>query len=311
MEGQSQLYTVASVIGIIVIFAMAACFAILFSVYANQRIKNIRGGLDDENLGKDLDRMMNRYLDHSFNSYRRKATSVRDRNAEPQFPAPNSKVEDGLYVASLKDAQRGSTVLVRIGNVLYVVFIVLCLALAGFGIYMNSSDQPIFINNTSYIVIMTGSMEEKNPDNEYLLENDLDDQITQYSLIGIEHTDFDAVENYDVIAFYDSDHNIIVHRVIAIHEDNGERTLQTRGDSNNASIDDEMAITEEEFIGTYSGFQNYGLGITITYLRSTLGIIALCGFGLFLLAYSIADGKIDKAYQERIGGIAKKWDYSK
>ena len=191
MEGQSQLYTVASVIGVIVVFAMAACFAILFAVYANQRIKNIRGGLDDENLSKDLDRMMNRYLDRSFNSYRRKATSVRDKSEEPEFPQPNVKKEDGLYVSSLKDAQRGSTALVRFGNFLYVLFIVLCLGLAGFGIYMNSSDQPIFINNTSYIVIMTGSMEERNPDNEYLLENDLDDQITQYSLIGIEHTDFD------------------------------------------------------------------------------------------------------------------------
>ena len=311
MEGQSQLYTVASVIGVIVVFAMAACFAILFAVYANQRIKNIRGGLDDENLSKDLDRMMNRYLDRSFNSYRRKATSVRDKSEEPEFPQPNVKKEDGLYVSSLKDAQRGSTALVRFGNFLYVLFIVLCLGLAGFGIYMNSSDQPIFINNTSYIVIMTGSMEERNPDNEYLLENDLDDQITQYSLIGIEHTDFDKVEQYDVIAFYDSDKNIIVHRVIAIHDEDGPRTLQTRGDSNNASLDDEMAITKERFIGTYSGFENYGLGITITYLRSTLGIIALCGFGLFLLAYSIADGKIDQAYQERIFGIAKKWDYSK
>lgn len=171
--------------------------------------------------------------------------------------------------------------------------------------------ESLIINNTSYIVIQTGSMEEANPDNEYLLENDLDDQIKQYSLIGIEHTDFDKVELYDVIAFHDSDGNIIVHRVVGIHDDDGERTLQTRGDSNNASMDDEMAIAKKDFIGTYDGYQNYGLGITVTYLRSTLGIIALCGFGLFLLAYSITDGLIDKAYQERIGGIAKEWDYKK
>ncbi len=311
MEGQSQLYTVASVIGVIVIFAMAACFAILFAVYANQKIKNLRGGLDDENLGKDLDRMMGRYLDRSFNKYRRRASHERDAVDEPEFFGPDSKVEDGLYTLSLKDCQRGSTFLVRLGNVLYAIFIVACLAFAAFGIYMNTTDQPIFINNTSYIVIQTGSMEEANPDNEYLLENDLDDQIKQYSLIGIEHTDFDKVELYDVIAFHDSDGNIIVHRVVGIHDDDGERTLQTRGDSNNASMDDEMAIAKKDFIGTYDGYQNYGLGITVTYLRSTLGIIALCGFGLFLLAYSITDGLIDKAYQERIGGIAKEWDYKK
>ena len=55
MEGQSQLYTVASVIGVIVIFAMAACFAILFAVYANQKIKNLRGGLLNKFLKKGLD----------------------------------------------------------------------------------------------------------------------------------------------------------------------------------------------------------------------------------------------------------------
>lgn len=311
MEGQSQLYTVATVIGVIVIFAMALCFAILFFGYANQKIKNLKGGLDDEALGKDLEKMSGRYLDSSFNHFRRKATAKRDRSDEPQFAGPDSKIEKGLYSASLQSAQRGSTTAVRVGNVLYGIFIVVCLALAAFGIYMSSSSQPIFINNTSYIVIMTGSMEEKNKDNDYLFDNKLDDQIQQYSLIGIEHTDFDDVKLYDVIAFYDQDRNIIVHRVVAIREQDGVRTLQTRGDSNNASMNDEMNITEKEFIGTYDGFQNYGLGITITYLRSSLGIIALCGFGLFLLAYSIADNKIDKAYEERIGSIAQKWDYER
>ena len=152
---------------------------------------------------------------------------------------------------------------------------------------------------------MTGSMEDKNPENDYLIENDLDDQITQYSLIGIDKIDsINEIELYDIIAFYDSDENIIVHRVIAIREEEGIKYIQTQGDANTGSINDEIAITEDRIIGIYDGYQNYGLGITITYLRSTLGIIALCGFGVFLLVYSISESNIDKAYEERLEYLA-------
>lgn len=278
--GQSQLYLVASIIGIIVIIAMAACFGILFFLYTKQRCKIYRVGAEDENVSQDLEEIKVKYL-------------------------KKHEEEENIYAKSLEHRKKKSHAIGVIGDVIYGIIIVIALALAGFGIYLSATNQPLFINDTSYLVIMTGSMEDKNPENDYLIENDLDDQITQYSLIGIDKIDsIDEIELYDIIAFYDSDENIIVHRVIAIREEEGIKYIQTQGDANTGSINDEIAITEDRIIGIYDGYQNYGLGITITYLRSTLGIIALCGFGVFLLVYSISESNIDKAYEERLEYLA-------
>lgn len=277
--GQSQLYLVASIIGIIVIIAMAACFGILFFLYTKQRCKIYRVGAEDENVSQDLEEIKVKYL--------------------------KKHEEENIYAKSLEHRKKKSHAIGVIGDVIYGIIIVIALALAGFGIYLSATNQPLFINDTSYLVIMTGSMEDKNQENDYLIENDLDDQITQYSLIGIDKIDsIDEIELYDIIAFYDSDENIIVHRVIAIREEEGIKYIQTQGDANTGSINDEIAITEDRIIGIYDGYQNYGLGITITYLRSTLGIIALCGFGVFLLVYSISESNIDKAYEERLEYLA-------
>lgn len=278
--GQSQLYLVASIIGIIVIIAMAACFGILFFLYTKQRCKIYRVGAEDENVSQDLEEIKVKYL-------------------------KKHEEEENIYAKSLEHRKKKSHAIGVIGDVIYGIIIVIALALAGFGIYLSATNQPLFINDTSYLVIMTGSMEDKNQENDYLIENDLDDQITQYSLIGIDKIDsIDEIELYDIIAFYDSDENIIVHRVIAIREEEGIKYIQTQGDANTGSINDEIAITEDRIIGIYDGYQNYGLGITITYLRSTLGIIALCGFGVFLLVYSISESNIDKAYEERLEYLA-------
>lgn len=278
--GQSQLYLVASIIGIIVIIAMAACFGILFFLYTKQRCKIYRVGAEDENVSQDLEYIKVKYL-------------------------KKHEEEENIYAKSLEHRKKKSHAIGVIGDVIYGIIIVIALALAGFGIYLSATNQPLFINDTSYLVIMTGSMEDKNPENDYLIENDLDDQITQYSLIGIDKIDsIDEIELYDIIAFYDSDENIIVHRVIAIREEKGIKYIQTQGDANTGSITDEIAITEDRIIGIYDGYQNYGLGIIITYLRSTLGIIALCGFGVFLLVYSISESNIDKAYEERLEYLA-------
>lgn len=316
MEGQSKLYMVAAIIGIIVILAMALTFAMLFSAYSRQRRKVLHGGLDDESVTDQLEGLKKKYL--KFKRKKRKKDGMDDL---PLFAVANSRTallerrsldsEEGIYVKSIERSKAHEKIMGAIGDAVYGLVIIVALVLAAFGIFMASNDKPVFIGNTSYIVIQTGSMEEKNEDNDYLVDNHLDNQIEQYSLIGIDKVDSIAdIKMYDVIAFYDYDGNIIVHRVVAIRtdEDTGEITLETQGDANNGSMTDEMSIGQDRLVGIWDGYQNYALGIIITYLRSTLGIIALCGFGVFLFAYSIADSKVDKAFQDRMLVIAKEKD---
>lgn len=316
MNGQSQIYVVAAVVGIIVIVAMALCFAILFYAYSKQRTRVISSGLDDKEVAENIEEEKKRYV---------KKLSVKYKNKKdaPLFAVANSRtfLEESqgyetmmtkkIYRKSLDYSHKRIKGWERLGDVVYALFIIIALALAGFGIYMSATGQDIFIGNTSYIVIETGSMETKNEDNAYLEEEGLDNQITQYSLIGIDKVDSIAdIQMYDVIAFKDFDGNTIVHRVVGIHTDSetGAITLTTQGDANNGSADFEYSIGEDRLIGRWDGYQNYALGIIVTYLRSTLGIIALCGFGIFLMAYSIADSAIDRSWDERMGVVADDLD---
>ena len=318
MNWDNRLYIVAIVIGIIVIVAMAAAFSLLFFAYANQRKKVLSHGVEDPELTSDLESLKARYL-------KRRRRAKKQGEIPPLYAVANSRTltllrqreladeqaiaerERNVYTLAYQWSKHRSTGLNIVGWVVDAVVTVVALALVAFGLFSAINNEPIFFGNTTYMVIQTGSMSEANDENEYLEENHLDNQIEQYALIGVDRVDSIAdIQMYDVIAFYDFDGDIIVHRVVAIREDDQthEITLQTRGDANTGSLPDEMAIDQDRLLGRYSGFKNFGLGVTITYLKSPLGLIALCGFIIFLCAFSAADSGIDKTYDSRMVKLA-------
>jgi signal peptidase I len=56
----------------------------------------------------------------------------------------------------------------------------------------------------------------------------------------------------DIIIFEGNQRSPIIHRIIRIREENGERIFETMGDNNNGQLTFEKEITENEIIGKTS-----------------------------------------------------------
>ena len=144
--------------------------------------------------------------------------------------------------------------------------------------------------------------------NTYISDNNLTNQIEQYSLIGIEKINEEDIKLYDVIA-YKHDDVIYVHRVIKIMENaEGVKLFTLRGDANSDSLTFELGVRYENIVGKYNGFSNYGLGVTLIYLQSNIGIVALLSGFLFLIMFDFSEERIENSYDSREVYIAKEID---
>ena len=71
------------------------------------------------------------------------------------------------------------------------------------------------IADRGLIVVATGSMSERNPANEYIITNDLDNQFDAYSIIVIEKVENESeLRLYDVISFVNDKGINVIHRII-------------------------------------------------------------------------------------------------
>lgn len=310
MDGQSKLQTTAIVIGIIVIACMVICFALLFLHYSKQRRKVIDGGLADPEIDTELESIRTRVFKRLSRKKPEKPEPVPSLNDSANSRTSLALQSDDplpvklTYTEALTEDRRRRRSLSAIADAVYGIFVAILLILAGLGIASAATaDGVTFIGDTALLVVVTSSMETADEDNTYLEENSLDDRIEQYSLISLERvTSTQEVSLYDVIAFTDSSGDVIVHRVIAINDDG---TLRTRGDANTGSYSFELYVDDDQLIGVWTGWQSYGLGVTVTYLRSTLGIIALVGAGCFLIAYCSAEDYLERAYDRGLSRRAE------
>ena len=221
---------------------------------------------------------------------------------EIQSGSMDTSLIHGEFVEKERDEKRRASRRFRkiAGIVLDVLIIILFLffLLSFTDRIINSFSLPF-----QTMVVATGSMAEKNPANEYLVENDLNDQLQVDDLIGIEKVDsLDDVEVYDIVCYLDDEGKQIVHRVIQKREDR----LITRGDANDAS--DPIVVNMDNLVGVYTHFRIPKVGILVFFVQSNYGILAFCGIFFILLVYdqcsrfqSRAEEKRKTVVKEQIG----------
>ncbi|MGN1295507.1 MAG: hypothetical protein ACI4U5_03785, partial [Bacilli bacterium] len=261
---------------------LAIVFGVLFFLYSIYKRKHVSYGHEDETLKVDVDNKI-------------KALEKR--------ALKKGETLDKTNIKSIFLEKKAGKKVVEIIMDLFtsIIFGVLIVAF-GFALVFKLNNQNLYIFDTTYIAIHTGSMETVNDSNTYIKENNLTDQIETYSLIGIDKvTSNDEIELYDIVA-YKYKGTIYVHRVIRIYEDEetGVTCYTLRGDANSTSLSFEMKITLDDIVGRYSGYQNYGFGIAFIYLQSNIGIVALVSAMMFLLAFDFTEEKIEKTYDKRI-----------
>lgn len=189
--------------------------------------------------------------------------------------------------------------------------------LVGFGIslYSRVSGNIMVFNDSTNIVIASGSMSEKNPANDYLTINNLENQFDTYDVIGLtKYKTQEDIKLYDVIAYKNDKDITIVHRVIEIITlSNGEIRYNTRGDSNNVSDKDSQYqgyLDYEKIIGYYNGQRVKGAGIFIIFLQSNSGIVTMLAIVYSLFMFDYLNGKYNKAIVERTNNLIELLDYN-
>ncbi len=281
MSGQEKLAIVAIIVAIFVIIGLAIIFSCLFFLYSFYKVRHINFGFEDNSLIKEV-----------------KANTLK-------INLRKQKNNKGPYLTikeALKEEEKVDKRLHVILGIFSSIIIAILIVIFSIGLCYRINNDNLFIGNTTYMVIMTSSMEEKNEKNEYLEEFDLNNQINQYALIGISKIDSEEdIKLYDIVAYKYQD-MVIVHRVIEINKDeDANKTFYVlRGDSNASSLVYEQNLEFKDIVGKYNGYQSYGCGVALTYIKSEIGFIALIGAALFLLLATFAECNIDKAYKKRI-----------
>lgn len=333
MSGQEILGNVAFIVSICVVIGMAFMFAVLFGIYGFYKIKHIKYGHEDKKLENAL-RIKYKEIIKKRSEELLKVKDVEHfkKVDEPDYvmvqDLKNVKTFTLVGEKEVEISQKPTTVLEAIlearkkskkwsiiSNIFFAIFYILILILLGVSISFRVSNQQLYFGDTTLVAIYTGSMETANTtDNKYLEENDLlgqENRITQYSLIGLDKVLNESdMKLYDIYGFKNSEGTLIVHRLIRIYtnQENGVTYYTFRGDANSASLSYELVVTFDQVVGVYNGFQNYGLGVSIIYLQSNIGLIAIIAAFTFLAVYQSTEHFIDEAYDKRTQEIAKQID---
>lgn len=301
MSGSSELERISFIVSIIVIIGLAILLALLYVLYGFYKKMYVRFGHEDEQIKKDIKSEFEEDVQN------KKLTTAEELKEKEE--TNNGKEEVLPPYQTYKEAYDAKEKKKRVSNIIYNVafgiFYVVVGVVLVFGIVYKANGEQFFFGDTTVLTIKTGSMESVEDCNGYLYDNGLcgdENRIKQFSLIGIDkvHSE-DDLKLYDIVAYKNPKNEIIVHRLInVILDDDGVTKLYTfKGDSNAGCLPYEVNIKFDKVIGKYNGFQNYGLGIVLTYLQSDIGLVALSSALLFLIAYNVSEEFIDKEYTQR------------
>lgn len=156
-----------------------------------------------------------------------------------------------------------------IGNVAFygvIGLITLFAVLSGIDQHTGYS-LPIFGLRSS--VVITPSMENKNPVNTYLTDDM--EQIERNAIITTKMVSYEEIEIYDVITYTTNGESLICHRVVDKYETENGYFIVTRGDANNT---DDTPINFTAFRGKVINVIHGG-GQVILFIQSPYFLIAV------------------------------------
>lgn len=294
MENNELLSSIAFIISIIVIICLTLVFSILYYLYGKYKRKHINNGSEDNKLLIEINEENKKLKQKADKEINREKKSFRIIFKEELYKFFHVKLK-------LKFTNNDNKLSIGkiIFSLIYSLFVLFVVFIVGISISYRVNNETLFIGDSTYFTVKTESMASIHEDNDYILENNLEDQIPQYSLITIEKVkDINDIEVYDILAFRVND-VVYVHRVIDIIFDNGDIYFTLKGDANPTSLLIETKVNVEQIIGIYNGNNSLFMGIAITYLQSEIGLIALFMSIAFLINVEIQEYSIDNTYEKR------------
>lgn len=194
-------------------------------------------------------------------------------------------------------------------TVIYYAFLAIIIPVFGLSLYSRIKNNVTKIGDNMVMVVASGSMSTKNPANDYLVYNHLDNQFQTYDMITLTSvkSDYD-LHLYDVIAYRNDQKINVIHRIIDIQYIDGVPHYLTRGDSNAAS--DSYKPTVEDVLGKYTGQRIPALGMFILFFQSYAGIVTVLSVVYCVFMISHFNKKLDAVTEERKELLSKTFELS-
>ena len=153
MNGQEKQNSLALYVSIIVIIGLAIVFIIIFILYSIKKGKHISYGNEDETLKLDIDK---------------KISSLEEKAANKGEKIDKANIKSILLEKKVSD----KVVEILMYLFSFVIFGVLIVTFS-FALSFKLNNQNLYIFDTTYLAIRTGSMETVNESNTYIQENNL------------------------------------------------------------------------------------------------------------------------------------------
>ncbi|MCI7601984.1 MAG: hypothetical protein MSS77_02465 [Mollicutes bacterium] len=286
-----------------IIFLTIVLGIIIFLIY--DHLSNFKKKLDknlyDYQFKKDLDKKVVTLKDNRNRVYRYNKLNGLNVTIDSTYFGNNEYDSPTVNVKqySLKPPKQKKEHKV-LRNIIDGVFIVIFIALIGFNVYTKINGDLISINNTSYITLASGSMSYKNERNTYLEENDINNQLKTFTLIGLNKVNENtALSLYDICAYKDKETNqLIVHRIINIEDRNGTTYYTFRGDANESS--DYYLVSRSEILYIFNGYASYPLGLIVSFINSYVGLAVILYIAITIIVLNRVYLEKDKLYNEKI-----------
>lgn len=212
-------------------------------------------------------------------------------------------LENAVYEEAAKKSKKKKALRLT-GKILS--WALLGVVILGFGVslYARIGGNVMMFGDSSWIVIASGSMQERNGNNQYLFENNLTNQFSTYDVIELKkYSSSNEVALYDVVAYKALDERVIVHRIREIRQDEDGLPLYiTRGDSNAGDDTGSLyygGLHYEDLIGHYTDRKIPAVGSFVVFLQSNSGIITIAAIVYCLVMFDFFKNKFDKAVTER------------
>lgn len=175
-------------------------------------------------------------------------------------------------------------------------------------LYISCTQNVYFDNVPTYRVVLTSSMESKNEKNEYLLNNNLNNQLSAFDLIvTYKIPKEEDLKLYDIVV-YEVDGILVVHRIVGIEEPNAshpnERHFLLQGDA--VGSPDRFPVRYSQMKGIYKGGKIPFIGSFILFMQSPAGYLCLLLVLVEMISSPIITKKIVAAEQVRLALILKK-----
>ena len=212
-----------------------------------------------------------------------------------RFGAEDKEIKNEY--AELLEGKRGAILEKIVSYIFCAIFLVFSVGVLYINVTQNSYSQDI----PNLTVVKTGSMEEKNPKNEYLYLYNLDDQINTFDLIFVyEKPSQEDLKLYDIVV-YEVDGVLLVHRIVQIEEPNqahpNERWFLCQGDAVDAP--DRFPVKYSQIRAIYRGERVPFVGSFVLFMQSPAGWLCIILIVGAIVATPIIEKKIQREKDAR------------